>query len=97
MVRLELSNQMKKPINLNMIGVQILDKQLSKIPMLLSQKELRDGRRYKQKAIAEGTGLSESVVSRVFNEKDITNLTYGSAKALAKWLGVPMEELGQEE
>jgi transcriptional regulator with XRE-family HTH domain len=74
-----------------------LDKQLNKIPMLLSQKELRDGRRYKQKAIADGTGLSESVISRVFNENDITNLTYGSAKVIARWLGVPMEELGQEE
>jgi transcriptional regulator with XRE-family HTH domain len=74
-----------------------LHKQLNKIPMLLSQKELRDGRRYRQKDIAVGTGISEAVVSRVFNDNDIVNLTYGTAKAIAKWLGVSMEELGQEE
>jgi transcriptional regulator with XRE-family HTH domain len=74
-----------------------LHKQLNKIPMLLSQKELRDGRRYRQKDVAIGTGISEAVVSRVFNDIDIVNLTYGTAKALATWLGVPMEELGQEE
>jgi transcriptional regulator with XRE-family HTH domain len=74
-----------------------LDKQVNKIPMLLSQKELRDGRRYRQKDVAIGTGISEAVVSRVFNDNDIVNLTYGTAKALAKWLGVSMEELGQEE
>ena len=74
-----------------------MDKQLNKIPMLLSQKELRDGRRYKQKDIAMGTGLSGTIVSRVMNDSDISGLTYGSAKVLAQWLGVSMEELGQEE
>jgi hypothetical protein len=74
-----------------------LDKHLNKIPMLLSQKELRDGRRYKQKDIVIGTGLSGTIVSRVMNDKDIGGLTYASAKAFAKWLNVSMEELGEEE
>jgi transcriptional regulator with XRE-family HTH domain len=74
-----------------------LNRQLNRIPRLLTEKELRDGKRYKQKDIAIGTGMSEAVVSRVFNDNDIANLTYGSAKALARWLGVSMEELGQEE
>jgi transcriptional regulator with XRE-family HTH domain len=74
-----------------------LDKQINKIPRLITLKELRDERRYKQKDIADATGMSESVISRVINDNDIANLSYGSAKALAKWLGVPMEELGQEE
>jgi transcriptional regulator with XRE-family HTH domain len=64
--------------------------------MLLSQKELRDGRRYKQKDISDGTGLSVSVVSRIMNDRDIGGMTYATAKAFAQWLGVAMEELGQE-
>jgi transcriptional regulator with XRE-family HTH domain len=77
--------------------VDILDSHLNKIPMLLSQKELRDGRRYKQIDIANGTGLSVSVVSRIMNDRSIGGMTYATAKAFAKWLGVSMEELGQEE
>ena len=71
-------------------------KQLNKIPKLLTQKELRDERRYKQQDIVDGTGLSKSMISRVLNNDDISNLTYESAKAIAKWLGVSMEELGEE-
>ena len=74
-----------------------MESHLNKIPMLLSQKELRDGRRYRQKDIVDGTGLSSTIVSRVMKDKDIGGLTYASAKAFAKWLGIPMEELGQEE
>ena len=40
--------------------------------------------------------LSEGMISRVLDHKDISNLTYASAKAIAKWLGVSMEELGQD-
>ena len=71
-------------------------KQLNKIPKLLTLKELRDERRYKQQDIADGTGLSKGMISRVLHNKDISNLTYESAKAIAKWLGVAMEELGQD-
>jgi transcriptional regulator with XRE-family HTH domain len=74
---------------------QILTKQISKIPKLLTQKELRDERRYKQKDIADGTGLSEGMISRLLRHKDISNLNYESAKAIANWLGVAMEELGE--
>lgn len=77
-------------------GVQALIKQTNKIPRLLTEKELRDDRRYKQKDIANGTGLSEGMISRVMNDKDISMLSYGSAKVIAEWLGVSMEELGQE-
>ena len=73
-----------------------MTKQLNKIPMLLSQKELRDGRRYKQQDVIKGTGLSKSMISRVFNDNDISGLAYESAKAIAQWLGVAMEELGED-
>ena len=71
-------------------------KQLNKIPKLLTLKELRDDRRYKQQDIADGTGLSKGMISRLLKHKDISSLTYESAKAIAQWLGVSMEELGQE-
>jgi transcriptional regulator with XRE-family HTH domain len=71
-------------------------KQKNNIPMLLSLKELRDGRRYRQKAISIGTGLSEGMISRLLRDGDISHMTYGSAKALAKWLGVSTDELGTE-
>ncbi len=72
-----------------------MTKQFNKIPMLLSQKELRDGRRYKQQDMVNGTGLSKSMISRVLSDNDISSLTYESAKVIANWLGVSMEELGQ--
>jgi len=71
-------------------------KQKNNIPMLLSQKELRDGRRYRQKDIAMGTGLSEGMVSRFMRDRDISHMTYGSAKAIARWLDVTTDELGTE-
>ena len=73
-----------------------MEQHLNKIPMLLSQKELRDGRRYKQIDIANGTGLSVSVVSRIMNDRSIGGMTYATAKAFANWLGVAMEELGED-
>jgi transcriptional regulator with XRE-family HTH domain len=79
-----------------MLESSTLTKQLNKIPMLLSQKELRDGRRYIQQDMVKGTGLSKSMISRVLDHNDISSLTYESAKAIAKWLGVSMEELGQD-
>ena len=71
-------------------------KQKNNIPMLLSLKELRDGRRYRQKAIAIGTGLSEGMISRLLRDEDISHMAYGSAKAIAKWLNVSTDELGTE-
>ena len=73
-----------------------VNKQKNNIPMLLSQKELRDGRRYRQKDIAIGTGLSEGMVSRLMRDGDISHMTYGAAKAIAKWLGVSTDELGSD-
>ena len=73
-----------------------MTKQISKIRRLLTLKELRDDRRYKQQDIADGTGLSKGMISRLLRHEDISNLTYESAKAIANWLGVAMEELGED-
>ena len=71
--------------------------QKNRILELLSLKELRDKTRYTQLDIAAGTGLTGAAISRIMRQENINNLTYMSAKALAQWLGVSMEELGQEE
>jgi transcriptional regulator with XRE-family HTH domain len=69
----------------------------NKIPVLVSAKEIRDGRRYKQKEIAIGSGLSEPIVSRLMREDDISGVTYASVRAIAEWLGVSMEELAERD
>ena len=71
--------------------------QKNRILELLSRKELRDKKRYTQLDIAAGTGLTGAAISRILRQENIDNLTYLSAKSLAQWLGVSMEELGQEE
>ena len=71
--------------------------QQNRILELLSLKELRDKKRYTQLDIAAGTGLTGAAISRILRQENIDNLTYMSAKALAQWLEVSMEELGQEE
>jgi transcriptional regulator with XRE-family HTH domain len=70
-------------------------KHLNRIPILVSAKEIRDGRRYKQKEIAAGSGLSEPIISRLMRDDDISGITYATAKALAQWLDVSMEELAE--
>jgi transcriptional regulator with XRE-family HTH domain len=69
---------------------------MNKIPNLITRKELRDGKRYRHKDIAEGTGLSESMISRLLRDKEIDNLSYSSAKLIARWLGVSTDELGED-
>jgi transcriptional regulator with XRE-family HTH domain len=74
-----------------------MTKYQSNIPMLVLQKEVRDRRRYKQKEIAIGSGLSEPMISRLMRETDISGVNYATARALADWLGVSMEELAIKE
>ena len=69
----------------------------NKIPVLVSQKEVQDGRRYKQREISIGTGLSESMISRLMREPDIGGVNYASARAIAAWLGVSTDDLADAE
>jgi transcriptional regulator with XRE-family HTH domain len=71
--------------------------QKSRMLELLSKKELRDKKRYTQLDIAAGTGLTGAAISRIMRQENIDNLTYLSAKALAQWFEVSMEELGSED
>lgn len=66
---------------------------MSRIPALISAKEVRDNRRYKQTEIAEQTGLTESTISRLVNGVGMETVAFGKAIKLAKWLGVKVDEL----
>jgi transcriptional regulator with XRE-family HTH domain len=70
---------------------------INRIPVLVSEKEVRDGRRYKQKDIAIGSGLSESMISRLMREDDIGGVNYASARIIAEWLGVSTDALATAE
>lgn len=72
-------------------------KLMSKVPGLISAKEVRDNKRYKQSEIADQTGLSESTVSRLINGANIETVSLGKAVILAEWLGVPVTELFERE
>jgi transcriptional regulator with XRE-family HTH domain len=67
---------------------------MNNIPVLIAQKEIRDRRRYKQKDIAEATQISESMISRVIQDKiNIGGMTLDTAFALADWLGCDIRDL----
>ena len=69
---------------------------INKIPWLVSQKEVRDRERYKQKEIARATGLSESMISRLMREEELSAINYVTARIIARWLGVSTDELAEE-
>jgi transcriptional regulator with XRE-family HTH domain len=74
-----------------------MGKYVNRIPVLVSEKEVRDGRRYKQKEIAIVSGLSESMVSRLMREPEIGGITYDTARTIAEWLGVSTDDLAIKE
>ena len=69
----------------------------NRIPELIQRKGLRDNKRYVQKDMVEGTGLTSAAISRIFNNRTLDNTSFLSAYAIAKWLEVPMEELVHDE
>jgi transcriptional regulator with XRE-family HTH domain len=69
----------------------------NRIPELMTLKELRDKTRYTQRDMAKGTGLTDAAISRILTYDTLDKLAYGSARALADWLGVSMEELAERE
>jgi transcriptional regulator with XRE-family HTH domain len=74
-----------------------MGKYINQIPVLVSEKEVRDKRRYKQKEIAIASGLSESMVSRLMREPEIGGITYDTARTIAEWLGVSTDALASKE
>ena len=72
-------------------------KLMSRVAALISAKELRDNRRYKQAEIAKQTGLTESTISRLVNGIGMETVAFGKAITLAKWLGVKVDALYEME
>jgi transcriptional regulator with XRE-family HTH domain len=68
----------------------------NRIPILLIAKEMRDKKRYSQHDMAQGTGLTDTAVSRFMRHDTLDNITYASAIVIARWLGVSVEELSEE-
>ena len=69
----------------------------NRIRELLTLKELRDKTRYTQRDMAQATGLTDAAISRILTYETLDKLAYGSARAIAEWLGVTMEELAERE
>ncbi|MDQ7025903.1 MAG: helix-turn-helix transcriptional regulator [Anaerolineae bacterium] len=68
------------------------------IPILLTQKELRDRKRYSQHQMAEGTGLTDSAISRILHYKTLDKVPFDSIVKVAKWLEVnPLDLIEESE
>lgn len=60
---------------------------------LVSAKEIKEGKRFKQKEIADGAGVSAQIVSRWMNNVDIEITTLEIMMKLCAWLGCQLSEL----
>jgi transcriptional regulator with XRE-family HTH domain len=78
-------------------GINSMGKLRNRIPELIQLKGIRDNKRYTQKEMARGCGLSEGAISRIMRYETIDNVPFGHALIVAQWLEVPMEELVREE
>lgn len=67
---------------------------MSRLMVLLSQKEQRDGKRYKQKDIAAATGLSPATITRWMND-DIEGSNLATVRKLCDWLDCDVGDLVQ--
>lgn len=71
---------------------------MSRFVELLSDKEKREGRRYKQVEIQQATGVAPSTISSFLKGTvDVERINIGTARRLAQWLGVPIDTLVYEE
>lgn len=66
---------------------------MSRFQELLSQKELRDGRRYRQTEIATAIGVSNSTITRWLQSRDVSSSSLLVALKLAEWLNCEVGEL----
>jgi transcriptional regulator with XRE-family HTH domain len=65
-----------------------MGKLLNRIPELIARKDIRDNKRYSQRDMARGTGLSDTAVSRIMNYKTLDNASFSHMLVIADWLGV---------
>jgi transcriptional regulator with XRE-family HTH domain len=69
----------------------------NRIPELLQVKGIRNRKRYTQKEMAQGSGLSEGAISRIMRYETLDNVPFSHVLAVARWLEVSVEELIYEE
>jgi transcriptional regulator with XRE-family HTH domain len=65
-----------------------MGKLVNRIPELLARKDIRDKKRYSQRDMARGTGLSDNAISRLMRYKTLDNIPLHAILALADWLGI---------
>jgi transcriptional regulator with XRE-family HTH domain len=65
----------------------------NRIPELLQRKGIRDNKRYTQKEMAIGCGLSEGAISRIMRYETLDNVPLGQVFIVAQWLEVSVEEV----
>ncbi|MDQ7024184.1 MAG: helix-turn-helix transcriptional regulator [Anaerolineae bacterium] len=73
-----------------------MGKLINKIPELLIYKVMRDKQRYSQRAMAQGTDLTDSAISRILRYKTLDNVPLGNIIKIAQWLEVSPLELYEE-
>ena len=73
-----------------------MGKYSNRIPELLQRKGLRDNKRYSQRDLARGAGVSDNAVSRLMRYETLDNIPLGHALSIAKWLEVSVEDLVRE-
>jgi transcriptional regulator with XRE-family HTH domain len=63
-------------------------KLLNRIPELMARKDIRDNKRYSQRDMARGTGLSDNAISRLMRYETLNNASFAHMLAIADWLGI---------
>jgi transcriptional regulator with XRE-family HTH domain len=73
-----------------------MGKLINNIPILLLEKDLRERKRHSQKEMSDGTGLTDSAISRILRYKTLDKVPLESIVKIAKWLGVSPLDLFEE-
>ena len=73
-----------------------MGKLVNNIPILLLEKDLRERRRHSQKEMSDGTGLTDSAISRLLRYKTLDKVPLESIVKIAKWLEVSPLDLFEE-
>lgn len=71
-----------------------MEEYVNNVPAMIGKKVARDNRRYSQIEIAEATGVSQSMISRILSNKvKIENVAVGVLDKLAVWLECDIYDL----
>lgn len=66
---------------------------ISRLSVLVAEKEIRDGKRISQREIVEATGLNPNTVSRWMSPEPIKMFSSDTITPLCKYLGCELGEL----